>query len=71
MGLEFVEIVVESDNEPALTSLIESWSMMRAMRGGMRIIAENSPVGMSKSSGIIERAIQPVQGTIRTIRNDA
>ena len=28
IGFEFVDIVVKSDNEAALTSLIETWSMM-------------------------------------------
>ena len=67
-----MDIVVKSDNEAALTSLIETRSMMEAMRGGLRIIVENSPVGIasSKSNGIIERAIQSVQRMIRTIRND-
>ena len=71
-GFQFVDIVVKSDNEAALTSLIETRSMMEAMRGGLRIIVENSPVGIgsSKSNGIIERAIQSVQRMIRTIRSD-
>ena len=33
-GLESVDIIVKSDNEPALTSLIASWSTMRAMTSG-------------------------------------
>ena len=70
VGLETVDIIVKSDNEPALTSLIASWSTMRAMRSGSRMIGENSPVGSSKSNGIIERAIQSVQGMISTIRSD-
>ena len=67
IGLESVDIIVKSDNEPALTSLIASWSAMRAMTSGSRMIIENSPVGSSKSNGIVERAIQSVQGMIRTI----
>ena len=70
IGLESVDIIVKSDNEPALTSLIASWSTMRAMTSGSRMIIENSPVGSSKSNGIVERAIQSVQGMIRTIRSD-
>ena len=57
IGLESVDIIVKSDNEPALTS-------------GSRMIVENSPVGSSKSNGIVERAIQSVQEMIRTIRSD-
>ena len=70
IGLESVDIIVKSDNEPALTSLIALWSTMRAMTSGSRMIIENSPVGSSKSNGIVERAIQSVQGMIRTIRSD-
>ena len=51
-----LDIIVKSDNEPALASLAASWNALRAMR----MIIENSPVGSSKSNGIIERAIQSV-----------
>ena len=33
IGLEFVDIVVKSDNEPALVKLIKSWGSVRAMKG--------------------------------------
>ena len=62
VGLESVNIIVKSDNEPVLTSLVASWSTMRAMTTGSRMIIENIPVGSSKSNGIVERAIQSVQG---------
>ena len=32
IGLKFVDIIAKSDNEPALTSLIESWSTPKAMK---------------------------------------
>ena len=32
IGLEVVGIIVKSDTEQALTSLIESWSNLRAMK---------------------------------------
>ena len=64
-----MDILVKSDNKAALTSFIETRSMMEAMRGGLRIIAENSVVGRSKSNGIVESAIQSVHMMIRTIRN--
>ena len=65
IGLEFN---VKSESEPTLTSSIESWSTLIAMKSGSTMIIENSPVGSSKSNGIVERTIQPVQGVIRTIR---
>ena len=70
IGLESVDIIVKSDNEPALTTLIASWSTMRAMTSGSRMIIENSPVGSSNINGIVESAIQSVQGMMRTIRSD-
>ena len=45
IGLEFVDFIVKSDNEPALTSLMESRSTLRAMEGGPRMIAETRPAG--------------------------
>ena len=61
LGFQFVDIVVESDNEAALTSLIETRSIMGAMPGGLRIVVENSVVGRSKSNGNVGSAIQSVQ----------
>ena len=55
--MEFVDISVKPDNEPAQTSLIESWSTLRAMRSGSRMIIESSPVDSSKSNGIVERGL--------------
>ena len=60
---------MKSDNEPALTSWIESWSTLRAMKSGSRMMIENSLVGSSKSSGIVETAIKSVQERIRTLRS--
>ena len=70
IGFEFVWIIVKSDNEPELTSLIVSWSTLKAMKSGTRTIVENSPVGCSKSTGVVERATHSAQGLIRTIRSD-
>ena len=65
--LKFVDIIVKSDNEPAVTSLIKSWSTLGAMKSGSRMIIGSSLVGSSKSNGSVERAIQSVQGMIRAI----
>ena len=50
---------MRSDSETALTSLVESWS----------VIIENSPVGSSKSTEIIKITIQSVERMIRTMRS--
>ena len=62
IGLESVDIIVKSDNEPALTSLIASWSTMRTMTSGSRRILENSPVDSSNGNGNVEMAIQSCRG---------
>ena len=69
IGLEFVDIIVESDNEPALTSLTQSWSTLRAMKSGSGMTIQNSPFGSWNGNGIVERAIQSGQGVIRTLRS--
>ena len=63
IGLEFVDIIVKPDNEPALTSLIEP--CVKSNEEWIEIIA-NSPVGSSKSNWIVEGAIQPVQWNAQT-----
>ena len=60
-----MDVTVKSDIELELTSLIESWSTQRAMKSGSRMIIESILVGCSKSNGIVERAIQSVQGEER------
>ena len=37
---------------------------MSAVKSGSRMIVENSPVGSSKSSEIVEKVIQSVQGMV-------
>ena len=66
-GVESVDTVVASDSDSAL-SLTASWNALRAMSSGSRMIIENSPVGSSKSNGIVERAIQSVPGKVKTVR---
>ena len=60
---------MESDNEPALTSLTERWSTLRAMKSGSGMTIQNSPFGSWNSYRIVERTIQSVQGVIRTLRS--
>ena len=69
LGLEFNDIIVKSDNEPALRSLVEAWGRLRAVKGGGKMVVEHSPVHSSKSNGVVERSIQTVQGMIRTMRS--
>ena len=56
IGLDFVETIGGSDDEPALMGLVESWGGLRATRRGPRVLAESTVAGSSKSNGIVERA---------------
>ena len=69
IGLEYHEIIVKTDNEPALVALVEAWSRYRAAKGGGKMIMEHSPVRSSKSNGVVEKAVQEVQGMVRTMRS--
>lgn len=69
IGCEVGPVTVKSDNEPALLALIDHLARLRAAKGASRMMVENSPVFSSKSNGIVERAVQSVQGLIRTLRS--
>ena len=62
------DIIVRSDQEPAVMSIIEEVGKIRAQRGGGRFVVENSPVGSSQSNGVAEKAIQSVQGQVRVLK---
>ena len=62
------DIIVRSDQEPAVMSITEEVGKIRAQRGGGRFVGENSPVGSSQSNGVAEKAIQPVQGQVRVLK---
>ena len=63
------DIIVKSDNEPALTSLVDAWAKLRGVEGVGKMIVEHSPVHSSQSNGVVERGIQAVQGMVRTLRS--
>ena len=61
------DMVMKSDQEPALRSVVEDVGRLKAAEGGGRYVAEYSPVGASQSNGMIERAIQSVTGQTRVL----
>jgi hypothetical protein len=69
IGCEACDVIVKSDNEPAITSIIAEVGRMRAATGGGRWIVENSPVGSSASNGVVERAIRSVQQQARVMKD--
>ena len=62
------DLIVRSDQEPAITSLVNEVGRLRGAAGGGRFIVEASPVGSSGSNGRVERAIQSVQDQVRVMR---
>ena len=59
---ECVDIIVKSDNEAALTSLIASWSNPRAMEGGSRIDSRGQSSGLE---GQLEEQMEPLREPFR------
>jgi hypothetical protein len=68
-GCELEKMTMKTDNEPALVAVVDQVGRLRAAKGGKGMAVEHSPVHSSKSNGIIERAVQSVQGVIRTMRS--
>ena len=64
-GAEEADIIVKTDQEPAIEALVKD--VVKA-RGAVRTTVEESPVGSSGSNGVVERAVQGVEGLIRTLK---
>ena len=67
LGIEGQDTVVKSDQEPSIKHLVDEIGRRKAEVGG-RWIRENSPVDSHASNGVVERAIQSVQGQVRTMK---
>ena len=64
--LGYTSVVLKSDQEAALRVVMDK---MRTHRGDQtQTMSELSPVGDSKSNGLVERTIQTIEGQIRTLR---
>ena len=64
-GAEESAVILKTDQEPAIEALIKD---VVAARGQAATLVENSPVGSSGSNGVVERAVQGVEGQIRTLK---
>ena len=64
-GAEETGIVLKSDQEPAIAVLVKD--IVQARRGAATVV-EESPVASSASNGVAERAIQSIEGLIRTLK---
>ena len=60
-------LVIRSDGEPALVSLLEAVAQMRdsEVTADQITVLEESPVGVSKGNGFAERAVQQVEEIAR------
>ena len=67
VGVEYGDLTVKSDQEPAIQKVIEDVGKLRAIAGGGKYVVENSPVGSSASNGVIERGIQAISGQARVL----
>ena len=63
-GLGYGKIIFKSDNE---NSIVDVWNAVRIARTA-QTIPENSPKGESQANGIAERAVQDVEGVLRTLK---
>ena len=66
IGLEGQDLVLRSDQEPALQDLLAEVGRRRIPA---KTFYEVSPVGSSASNGVAERGVQTVEGQIRVLRD--
>lgn len=70
--LEFIEevgdgsqqVIVKTDQEPSIVAIVGD--LVREREEG-RTVVEESPVGSSGSNGIVERAVQGIEGQVRAL----
>ena len=65
-GAAETEIVLKSDQEPAIGALMAD---VVKTRGAEITVVEKSPVGSSGSNGVVERGVQGIEGMIRTLKS--
>ena len=62
------DIILKSDQEPAIECLIKDLVLERGDEPGCRTMVEESPVGSKGSNGLAERAAQEIEGQLRAIK---
>ena len=67
IGCMHGDLIVKSDQEPAVKTVVEDVGRAKAADGSGRYIVENSPVGASQSNGMVERGIQSIAALARVL----
>ena len=67
-GNQFGDIIVKTDQEPAIKCLVKDIVLERGEELGNKTIVEESPVGSKGSNGVAERAVQEVEGQLRVLK---
>ena len=62
------DILIKTDQEPAIKYLAKDIVLERGNEPGCRTILEESPVGSSGSNGVVERAVQSIEGQVRAMK---
>ena len=68
-GCEMAKLTIKTDQEPAILAIAEAVVRHWVSNGADETISENSPTYSHQSNGIVERGVQSVEGTIRTLRS--
>ena len=67
-GHQAGDIIIKTDQENAINFLVKDIVLERGDERGCRTIVEESPVASSGSNGGVERAVQTVEGQIRSLK---
>ena len=62
------DFILKTDQEPATEYLVKDIAEARRDEKGSRTIVEESPVRSEGSNGIVERAVQTIEGQIRVMK---
>ena len=61
------DILIKTDQEEAIQALVRDVVIQRP--SSCKTLVEEAPVKQSKSNGLVERAVQEVEGGIRAIKH--
>jgi hypothetical protein len=67
-GFRSGDIVIKTDQEPAIKFLVKDLVAERGSEPGHRTLVEESPVQSSGSNGVVERAVQTIEGQVRVLK---